>query len=178
MNKTLLTVLVAGVVLVSGYFYFGGENSETIQDMTSEEITQQPSGKKMAFAQFLKDGGAYKCTVNQYVGDTESKGTVYVNQGLIRGMFETEAQGAKIKTDLLVRDGYTYTWSSAAPMGFKAPVVSSDADPSATSGASGTYSWNAEQIGDYDCVAWNADTATFAIPTGIQFMEMGDILKR
>lgn len=178
MNKTLLMVLVAGVVLVGGYFYFGGEKSEMIQDTTSEEVTQQSSGKKMAFAQFLKDGGAYKCTVNQYVGDTESRGTVYVNQGLIRGMFETESQGAKISTDLLVRDGYTYTWTSAAPMGFKAPAVSGDVDADQNAGTSGTYSWNADQIGDYDCVAWNADVATFTIPAGIQFMEMGDILKR
>lgn len=178
MNKTLLTVLVAGVVLVGGYFYFGGEKNEIVQNTVSEEITQQPSGKKMAFAQFLKDGGAYKCTVNQYVGDTESKGTVYVNQGLIRGTFQTEVQGTKIDTDLLVRDGYTYTWTSAAPMGFKAPVVAPDTNTNQNAGMSGTYSWNAEQIGDYDCVAWNPDTATFAVPAGIQFMEMGDILKR
>ena len=178
MNKTLLTVLVAGVALVGGYFYLSGEKSEMVQDTTSEEVTQQSSGKKMAFAQFLKDGGAYKCTVNQYVGDTESKGTVYVNQGLIRGTFQTEVQGVKIDTDLLVRDGYTYTWTSAAPMGFKAPVISGDVDVNQNAGTSGAYSWNAEQIGEYDCVAWNADTATFSVPTGIQFMEMGDILKK
>ena len=178
MNKTLLMVLVAGVALIGGYFYFSGEKNETGENITPGEVTQQPSGKKMAFAQFLKDGGAYKCTVNQYVGDTESKGTVYINQGLIRGTFETETQGMKIATDLLVRDGYTYTWSSAAPMGFKAPVVSGDGDTNQNAGTSGTYSWNAEQIGDYDCVAWTVDATTFAIPTGIQFMEMGDILKR
>lgn len=178
MNKTLLTVLIVGVALVGGYFYFSGERNSVEGDLVLRDDTQQPLGKKMAFTQFLKDGGAYKCTVNQNINDTQSKGTIYVNNGLIRGTFETEAEGEKVATDLLVRDGYTYTWTSAAPMGFKAPVVSGDGDNNTDTNISGTYSWDTDQIGDYDCVAWSADAGTFAIPTGIQFMEMGDILKR
>ncbi len=95
-----------------------------------------------------------------------------MSEGLIRGEYNTEAQGINIGTTMIVRDGYAYSWTSVAPnMGFKAKVVENvEANPNA--GASGAYSWNVDQIGDYECNDWTADPSKFAVPTGVNFQEI------
>jgi hypothetical protein len=120
----------------------------------------------------MSQNGTYKCTVNQYVGDIESKGTVYMDKGLLRGEFATAVANQKIDTTMILRDGYTYTWTSMAPtMGFKSKVVE-PTTTSTTTATSGTYSWNADQIGDYNCEAWTGDESKFALPATIKFTEV------
>jgi hypothetical protein len=120
----------------------------------------------------MKGGGSYKCTVNQNVGGMDTKGTTYMKDGMVRGEYKTNVQGVSMESTLIVRDGYTYSWSSAMPnLGFKAKVVG-DTAPDTNAGTSGTYSFNAEQIGDYDCQPWTSDDTMFAIPATITFTEV------
>jgi hypothetical protein len=142
--------------------------AETPTDVSADPA---PTGKKMAFADFIKQGGSHKCTVNQSVGGTETKGITYVSDGMIRGEYNTTAQGFSITTTLIVRDGYTHTWTSMTPgMGFKSKVVEG-VTADGTTKTSGTYSFNAEQIGDYNCEPWVLDSAMFTLPDGVVFKE-------
>lgn len=172
-TKIIIGGVGAVVVIVGGYFFISssqqdGSNGEVIDNSSTTEST----GKKMAFADFVKQGGSYKCTVHQYVNNTDTKGITYINGGMIKGEFNTVTQGMKIDTNFIVRDGYSYTWSSFAPtMGFKMRVDQS-AEGDAGASAQGTYSFNATQIGDYDCQAWDADSSLFNIPSGVTFKEM------
>lgn len=195
MSKTIWIVLGVVLIAVGGYFALQQPTEETSlntdtggdnlaggtmpvgtegdwSDTPMEEQNSKPQGKKMAFGELVKLGESYECTVNQYIGDNVSKGTAYISGGLIRGEFNTQTQGMNISTSLIVRDGYTYSWTSMAPnMGFKAKVLSSgEANPN--QGASGTYSWNADQIGDYDCQPWKPEMTKFDIPTNIKFQEI------
>lgn len=172
MNKVLPVVLIAGAVLVGGYFYLNGDKGEMVKDTSASQME-----KKIAFSQFLKDRGSYECKVDQSVEGAETKGTVYINDGFLRGRFETQTQGTKMATDLLVSNGYTYTWSSAAPMGVKAPVLEDGTIVDKNQELTGSYSWNADQIGEYDCVAWTPDPAVFSIPEGIEFMDVGTMAR-
>ena len=53
--------------------------------------------------------------------------------------------------------------------GFKMAVAGSGG----TGGeASGQYSFNAEQIGDYDCKSWNVDGSKFDLPKDVTFTEI------
>lgn len=179
MSKTLISFLVVGVVLVGGYFAYNSQKdkgaelviNEMNQGENNESGTEQPAGKKMAFSQFIKqDQGAYKCTVKQIVSDFDSTGTVYMNAGNIRGDFSTVAEGRTMNSYFVMKDGYTYNWSDLAPMGVKIKI---DMDGrNANAEASGTYSWNAEQIGEYNCVEWTVDESKFAVPTTVKFTEI------
>jgi hypothetical protein len=127
----------------------------------------------MAFSEFLKQGGAYKCTVNQYMQGTDVQGTVFINGDKIHADYNIAVQGMTIDSSMTVRDGYSYTWSSMMPgTGYKSKVVTSSDTSVGGTDTSGTYAWNAEQIGDYNCEAWNHDEETFALPTGVTFTEM------
>jgi hypothetical protein len=179
--KTNVTIgiVVAIAIAVGAYFFWnsGSTGNSLTNTVPSENNTEEtnntiPSGKKMAFTELLKQGGIYKCTVTQYVAGTESQGTTYINGDLIRAEYNTKTQGMNIDTSLIVRDGYTYTWTSFAPtMGFKSKVTTGGMEDGST-GTSGTYSFNAEQIGDYDCQAWTADASMFVLPAGVTFREV------
>ncbi len=178
MSKIAIWIIAGLVVIGGGYFFITAKKVENVDtnraatmDSTKEE-SKAPSGKKIAFSEFVKQGGSYKCTVHQNVGNVETVGTTYVNSGMIRGEYNTKLQGMSIDSTFIVRDGYSYGWTSTMPnTGFKVKIVQNAAGEMGT-GTSGKYSFNAEQIGDYDCQPWTVDASKFIIPTNITFKEI------
>lgn len=184
-GKIIVALVVSGGLLAVGYVVTSvpkndGKVTEVTQEnSTNEESEVSPSqkneiptnGKKMAFSEFIKQGGAYKCTVNQNVQNIETKGTVYISGDLVRGEFSTVVSGMNINSTFIVKDGYSYSWTSAAPtMGIKTKIVAQgNGGAKSDAGMSGSYSWNAEQIGDYNCEAWTLDQTKFTPPTTITF---------
>lgn len=169
MSKTWISVVVIAIVLLAGYFIISankGGNTETLLESESTEETTATDGKKMAFSEFIKQGGSYKCEVKQAMSDFENSGTVYINGANVRGDFSTIAEGRTMNTSFISKDGYSYMWSSAMDGGFKTKIQTE-------AGASGTYSWDADQIGDYNCESWTVDEAMFTVPANITFKEMG-----
>ncbi len=171
---TLFGKTIVGIILIiiagTGYYFYLG--SQEIMPSEVKETTPVPTTKKIAFSQLVAQNGTYKCTVNQYVQNIESKGTVYMNKGMLRGEFATAVANQKIDTTMILRDGYTYTWTSMAPtVGFKSKTTTSSDETSTTTQTSGAYSWNGDQIGDYSCDDWTLDETMFEIPKGIKFTE-------
>lgn len=169
-------VLVAIIVVVGGY----GVVKNKSADVSTQEgqmdnnapVYSTETGKKMAFSQFVKEGGSYKCEVKQSITDFDNTGTVYLSDGNMRGEFSTVAEGKTMDTSFIFKDEYMYSWSSALPnMGFKMKV---DPTVDAGSDASGTYSWNADQIGDYNCEVWTTDSSKFALPSGVTFQDFSN----
>ncbi len=177
-SKLIILGLVAVVVLGGAYAALKPKegiaptvNEETESQTATSENVPAESGKKMAFSEFIKQGGSYKCTVNQSVQGSETEGITYIDDEMIRGEYTVKTQGMEIDSNMIVRDGFAYSWSSMMPsMGFKSKVAT-DVDQNTGAGASGTYSWNAEQIGDYSCEAWDADPSVFELPTTVTFTE-------
>lgn len=173
MSKIIGGILLV-IVIVGGYFSIN--KNKKVEEIKSEENkveVKNTSGKKMAFSEFIKNGGSYKCTVHQYVGQTDTVGTTYVNSGMVSGKYETKVNGMNIVSNVLVRDGYSYSWNSIMPgTGFKSKVIDTPKDNPVPAPTSGSYSFNAEQIGDYDCKPDKVDQALFAIPASITFKEI------
>ena len=182
MIKTFTWIIMAVVLVGVGYYVFNSDSVvkdevakvEDGENSNEEEVVNEPSGKKMSFGQFVKQGGSYKCTVNQYIsGDYNNmtQGTTYVSDGMVRGDYSSKVENLTVDSTVIVRDGYTYSWTSMAPsMGFKVKVVEGEGNTSTAT--SGTYNWNADQIGDYDCDPWTVDMSKFTIPTNITFQEI------
>lgn len=181
MTKTITGIVVVVAIAVAAYFiFFRGSTSSGIYQsqtstergaMTQGEMGEQPtSGKKMAFSEFIKQDGSYKCTVSQDVGGANTMGTTYVSNGMVRGEYNVSSQGMNMNTFFILRDGYSYTWNSVMTGGIKMRVAQTGTDIG--SSASGSYSSNTDQIGDYNCESWTADSSKFAIPTNITFKVM------
>lgn len=170
MSQTKIIALIAGIVVVAGAGFFFLKPSAPAENADSQQAATD--GKKIAFSEFIKQKGSYKCTVHQYVADTDTVGTTYISDGKIRGEYNTKVQGMSVDSTFIMRDGYSYTWSSMMPnAGFKVKVVA-DAASDTSANTSGTYAYNADQIGDYDCEAWSGDESKFALPAGVTFREM------
>ena|SRR3989344_8373273 len=170
MSKKLIILVILVAVVVGVYFVFGG-SKEVKNEELGNANEEQTAGKKMAFSQFLKQGGAYKCEVKQSMSDFENSGTMYINGQNMKGEFSTVAEGRTMNSSFMSRDGYSYTWSSLTPgMGFKikaeAETSNDDVD------TSGTYAWNADQIGDYNCENWVVDATKFELPKDVTFQEI------
>lgn len=176
-----LAVVVLGGVGYMAYSQLDnnpGHMSVTLPTATSTDNTPTPSGKKIAFSELVKQGGSYECTVKQAVSNMDSDGVVFMNRDRIRGEFSTLTQGIKIDTSMIVKDGYTYTWSSMMPgAGFKIKMDSptgagAHTTADAETSTNGSYSWNADQIGDYYCKEWAVDESKFTLPTSVKFTEI------
>lgn len=150
------------------------DQNQAAQATTTASSTA-PTGKKIPFTEFMKQGGSYKCTVTQNVANMTSEGTVYIHNTMIRGEFTTTVAGQGVSASMIARDGYTYSWTSMMPTkGYKAKIVNSEGAPgSANAGTSGTYTWDGTQIGDYSCEAWVADDTKFDLPKSIVFSDVG-----
>jgi len=164
MSKTLTLLLAIGVIIVGGYWMFNRQKSGENQN-TDTSVKGEMNNKKMAFSELFKQGGAYKCEVSQYVENVKTKGTTYINNGMLRGEYSTKVEGADIESITIIRDGYTYSWTSALPnTGFKIKNEISES-------TSDTFGY-AEQIVDYNCEAWTVDQSKFTIPANIAFQEI------
>ncbi len=180
-----LLVVVAGGIFYGVTSYVDKDNAtvtpivattteEVVVATTTESSTSTstasttPAGKKMAFSEFIKQGGSYKCTVTQTVATMTTNGTVYIDGSKIKADFAVSVAGQSINTTMIVRDGYTYTWTSNAPTkGFKTKVAASTGDSSA--GPKGTYTWDGSQIGEYSCDPWVAQASVFELPATVTF---------
>jgi hypothetical protein len=177
MIKTIGIIVLIGALGTGAYFVFKPEASVApeieIKSEVSDTGTEAAAGKKMAFAEFIKQGGSYVCTVNQEVNNTTANGTVYISGTNLRGEFKTSYNGTNMNISTIVRDEYAYTWTSMMPsMGFKSKVVA-PTGANTSAGTSGSYSWNAEAIGDYSCDPWTIDASKFVLPSGVTFSEVG-----
>ncbi len=181
MSKTILVIIIIAVVIGGGIWVFSAHQNKN-NEVSSSEINTLPenlsknsekaSTKKIPFSEFIKGFGSYQCTVNQSVNGNETKGTIYLSKGLLRGEFASVARSLKIDTNFIVRDGYTYTWTSLMPkFGFKTKINSENRESSGSQN-SGSYNFNAEKVGDYNCEAWTVDQSKFNLPTGIEFREI------
>ena len=185
MTKPIIGVLLAIGVFVGGYFVLqgvsGGSNtanvSTSIADIaamgTTGTETAQGEPTVMNFANVLRQGGSYKCEVDQDVLGTATKSTIYISNGKASGEFKTKIKGVSADTRFIMRDGVSYTWNSATPKtGFSADTTT-DITSSTKSSASGTYYWDVDQVGGYNCAAWRPDEAKFIIPDTINFKTIG-----
>ncbi|MFN4181257.1 MAG: hypothetical protein ACK4FA_00980 [Candidatus Paceibacteria bacterium] len=163
-------IVLVGVAGVLGYILLNDKGTVSSEE---NKAAEEQSGKKMAFSQFIKlNTEPYKCSVSQAFSDMENSGVVYIDGARIRGEFDTIVEGKNMHSSFIMKDGFAYNWSDLYPMGAKVKVDTSATSSDSNTSTSGTYTWNADQIGEYDCVLWQVDESLFNVPTNINFTEL------
>ncbi|MFZ2522405.1 MAG: hypothetical protein WAX44_00510 [Minisyncoccia bacterium] len=184
-TKTIGSIVVVLIVVVAGYLFFGNkstddkvmESGEVMENKTLEvstnttgNTTESQMGKKMAFSDYMKGNGSYKCDVHQDFSGTDSHGIIYISGGMVRGDYETSIQGTTMQMTMVVKDGYSYTWNSMMPgSGFKSKITEGS---NSTKQTPSNYSFDANQIGEYDCQSWTPESSKFSVPTNIKFQSV------
>lgn len=185
-GKFVFTVL--GIVLAFGVFYgvtsFVKDDSkkvaveeqapviETVDSTASSTDTTSTSTvdtNKKPFYELLGTIGDRTCTINQMMGTVSSVGTVYMHEGLVRAEFSTSIANNTIKSTMIARDGYMYSWTdTASSTGTKSKMPTRGADGKVVTN-SAVKTWDGSQVKDYTCRDGKVDEALFEIPKQITF---------
>ncbi len=169
MKKKLIYVVAIAVVLGSIVWLNTRLNT---QDLSKTFSQTKP------FHDVLKSEGSYKCSVTQNISNTESTGTVFVvassdvTTQKIKGEFTTKVQGMSVGTSFIMKDGFSYSWSSMTPqIGYKVKVL----EQASNIEIGGAYSFNLLQIGGYHCEDWEIDNEVFELPSSTKFMDISSV---
>lgn len=168
--KIILGALAAIVVLGAGWMLFSS-SSPTGGSETHESATAESASFSGTLAELASRGGVFRCTVSQESDVATTEGVVLVDGGRVRGDFVSTvsaAGGISVETHLIVKDGFTYTWTPIAPNGFKARVA--DGAGSGSAALSGSYA-DASQEYAYECAPWTVDESVFELPA-LTFVEV------
>lgn len=157
--KIIVGIVILGAVLLVMYY-------TSMPNVKNGSMMSSKNGKKMAFSQFVKqNNGSYECDVKQYNGEIESEGKVYIGNNTVRADIITKLGDQNVTNVLVVKDGYTYTWTSNPNIpGLK---IKNNVN---TTAESEQFS----SIGDYSCKEWEPSGAMLNIPTSIDFKEVNN----
>jgi len=184
MNKTVLWVLI-GVIVLGGILYLAtGKKSSApattsntnVESSANTSANATPAANSSAAPQSLKDllafGGSQKCTFS----DSGSSGTFYVSGGKARGDFSSTVAGKTEMTHMIMDGQISYVWVDGQKQGFK--MSASDmASAQSSAPAAAPKAVDANKKMDYSCSPWAADSTMFALPAGVQFMDMSAMMK-
>ena len=171
-TKTLISIVVAVVVVGGGVWYF---SSGTVPALPTQEGCTRTVGEKAEGSATLADlmmrTGSFRCDVEMKAvatnGASESAGTVYIGGGKMRGDFATKVSGMTINSYMISREGYVYTWSDMMSQGMKMNVSTDGSAETTTQGA-----MDASAAVDYHCAPWSVDDDKFMVPTTVTFTEL------
>lgn len=176
MNKTVWGIVAAVIIIGAGWYVFMGSGADVPAGMMGPEGNaaqqqQMTGGTPMSLAELMAGGAAQKCTFDDTMAGSPTSGTVYVGGGKVRTDF-TSTQDGKTMSGHMVTDGTTmHTWIDGMSRGFKMSNIASQ-------GAEvPEQSFDVNKKVDYRCEAWTVDASVFALPEGVTFQDMAEIMK-
>ena len=160
-NKVLIGVVAVVIVLLGAFFFFrsggsGGSTAETPSQLLSLRDLRGRSGPQT-------------CTFTSSTANSQSEGTVYINNGLMRGNFTSSQNGQTVASHMITKDDSVYVWSDGLAQGYKMDVSTLDAAP----GGGTQNGIDATAPVGYDCKAGSIDPSVFELPAGITFSAAG-----
>ena len=171
MTKGWIVLIVVAVAIAGGAFYLTrmtGNSEEGVTAASAVNVEQGTGVMKGSMQDLIARGGSWKCEFTHKTDVGDSTGTVYTSGGMVRGNFISRVpQLGEVKSSMIARDTFVYTWSDMMPQGFKMPM-SSEGPSATTAGQTNFY----EQELDYNCTPWEVDTALFEVPTTMTFVEL------
>jgi hypothetical protein len=166
-GKLLTSGLVIVFVLL-GYFFVTHQKQVSSSNVSSTTVQIQ---KKIPFSELVKQQGPYACTIAQYSDGSSTQGLVYISGDRIRGIFTVASGDKNIDSNVLILDGYTYSWvSHMKGNGYK--IKNKENNLTSTTTKDTSYTWDPSSVGDYSCKEWSVDETMFALPKEVTFTEV------
>jgi hypothetical protein len=187
MNKKTTVIIVAIVVLLllAGGVYklmhhmqAASQSGESANPQTQSQSSMQPK----SLSDFFSMAGSQKCTFSD--SSNNSSGTVYVNNGKMRGDFQSQNEG-KTESSHMLNDGtFVYMWTDGQQSGYKMSlaVVKQEAaqmsqSPANAGSAQPSQAVNFQQKSNYSCGLWSADSSLFTVPTNVTFTDYSSMMQ-
>jgi hypothetical protein len=179
MNKNLIIIVVAVLLLLGGGVFLMTSKKPTPANNStaagSSNVTNEasPSPEATTQSKSLKDllgmGVSQKCTFAKNDNGSSTQGTIYIDNGQVRGDIVTVNGGQTVNTHMVVKNSTSYVWMEGQSNGFKMTF-----DPNAAASAQAKAQNNSvdpnEKV-DYSCSGWSADTSVFSLPSSVTFSD-------
>lgn len=187
MNKRL-ALGIGGIIviaIIAGFIMRKKPTNTEVKNTTSSASTtqqaEQPKIEQASLKSLLGMSGTKKCTFmstdnatvqgNTYLGVV---GTVYVDNGKMRGEFSGFLNNARVSSYMITDSTTSYVWVDGQTTGYKMSLEKLTAADSA-----------AKQRGidpnknfDFSCSNWSGDGSLFTTPTNVQFTDLSAMLEK
>lgn len=198
--KTSLLLLLGAMVVAAGVYaavqFFAVPASEVAEvvgesvvddtaSLTAEEPsteappTAEPFTGSGSFLSLLEMGMTIQCDY-QYTPETGGAvaGTSYIDGRTerVRSDFEMQQAGERYESSLIIKDDKSYVWTNSAYGDFAIVSNVSD-DGTVEAEASGEDMVSLDDEVSYDCRPWTVDEAQFALPAGVEFQTVEQMIE-
>jgi hypothetical protein len=194
MSHWIIGLVIIGVVVVGGSYALmpslyslekggvtvAGDVTGDGTDNAAAKVTDKSTPKLMESIPFsgswndlVKRGGTYVCEVNHSSAVDISSGTVHVSGTDVRGAFTSKTAAEVVESNLLKKGDVVYVWGGGMPQGIK--MKASAMEGQSSTGTTGDVDQN--QKYDWNCNATAPDASMFALPAGIEFMDIGAMMQ-
>lgn len=185
-NKPILVVLVVFVLLllVFGTWKLAGARRAAPKAAQPQQQQSKSDESSITGSVFdlMKLGKTLKCTYDMNTEGAALSGTSYISGNRMRGDFEsTDPTGNKIQSHMISDGEWVYTWTSAAPQGFKMKVSDADSEATTPSESTPAESQKLDALKndlDYKCAVWVEDTSLLQVPSDVEFVDFSESLKK
>jgi hypothetical protein len=161
MSKAYIGAGIGIIIIAAGAYLALGRGGGAPAPEQSAATSTSSTLRELAAS-----GSPQQCA---FTSANNTKGTVYVAGGKVRGDFSAEVAGKAIAGHMIVADNTSYVWMDGMATGFKNSFE-------ATAAASSTNSQgvNPDERVSYDCSAWSEDPNLFVLPTTVTFSAISD----
>lgn len=117
------------------------------------------------------------CVVESTKGGVTSSGNVYISSnGEMRGDFKTMAStSGNVDSHMIVNSESTYVWSGSQGSKMSNMMISSNTNSDTKAESKNEVSLDSEV--NYKCEDWSKDSSKFAVPSGVNFMDIDALIK-
>lgn len=149
MRKNWIWIAVAAIVVIGGGALFlmnGGAGPFASMGNTS-------------LRSLLSANTTQKCSFD----NAQSTGTIYVATGEMRGDFTSKVGQASAQSHMVIANDMVYIWADGTPVGYR--MAFDDMKP----GGASSPGIDADAKVATDCTPWQAEAASFTLPTTVTF---------
>lgn len=177
----LIAVVLVLIALLFGSWKFMSKPTSTA-NIPAQNIVDEIATSG-SFFDLMKMNKTLKCTYSNDTEGTKINGSTYVSGKRMRTDFESKDSQGNMMTSHMISDGkWIYSWSSAAPQGFKMSLA--DAENKNANGESPVAAANIDQKAtafndafDYKCTPWSEESSKFNTPSDVQFTDFSEMMK-
>jgi hypothetical protein len=166
-NKTLIYGIAVVVLLGIAWFAF---RNGTFGGQQATVVTSQNGDAPVTLKDLLARGGTQICTFNNSTNGVNTSGTVYIQNGKLRGDFTTQNNGQNIAGHMVVDNNTSFFWTDLTAQGFKVPFNSLANAPTGHVASQSSLDTNLPM--QYSCKQWSADSSVFNLPKNVVFTDL------
>lgn len=179
------TILILVILAIGALFLFANKKDGSLIDLGEGVIINQDGSisGNYSIKQIVELNTPYECSFKKSDANAQVSGIFRMIDGRLRGDFDIDIQSNKtvfgdtspdqrafFASHFILKDGFTYTWTSLQNIGYKSEMTNN------IDGGSSTLE-QAQIVGfedkvDYECKPWNAVLNVFDLPSGITFSEI------